>query len=308
MAKNRSLTDLGDTSGIRELLDGHDDATLHRLMTNLAGQDLESVLDAFRGVRDERPTCFIAYTIKGHRLPFEGHKDNHSGLMTPEQMQTFKQALHIADGEEWDPFAGLDVPAHELRAFLKTVPFAQPATRHHLAPRIQVPSRLELPAAEQMSTQEGFGRLLAHLSRTDPPLADRIVTTSPDVTVSTNLGAWVNRRGVFARADRADAFRDGRMLSPQDWTMSPSGQHIELGIAENNLFILLAALGLAGPLFGTRLLPIGTLYDPFIRRGLDAMFYSVYSGAKFIVVGTPSGVTLASEGGAHQSLMTPSIG
>ena len=306
--RQQLLTDLGDTSGIRELLDGNDDAALHHLMTNLAGQDLESVLDAFHGVRDERPTCFIAYTIKGHRLPFEGHRDNHSGLMTPEQMQVFKQALHVADGEEWELFAGLDVPAHELRAFLRTVPFAQPAVRCHRTPHIPVPSRLELPAAGRMSTQVGFGRLLAHLSRTDSPLADRIVTTSPDVTVSTNLGAWVNSRGVFARSDRADAFRDGRVLSPQDWTMSPRGQHIELGIAENNLFILLTALGLAGPLFDARLLPIGTLYDPFISRGLDALNYACYQDARFILVGTPAGISLAPEGGAHQSVLTPLIG
>jgi pyruvate dehydrogenase E1 component len=71
---------------------------------------------------------------------------------------------------------------------------------------------------------------------------------------------------------------------------------------------MLGQLGLAQELFGQTLLPIGTLYDPFIRRGLDAMFYSLYSGAKFMVVGTPSGVTLASEGGIHQSVLTSSIG
>ena len=90
--------------------------------------------------------------------------------------------------------------------------------------------------------------------------------------------------------------------------MSPHGQHIELGIAENNLFLLLAALGLAGPLFGARLLPIGTLYDPFICRGLDALNYACYQDARFILVATPSGVTLAPEGGAHQSIGTPLIG
>ena len=90
--------------------------------------------------------------------------------------------------------------------------------------------------------------------------------------------------------------------------MSPAGQHIELGIAENNLFLLLAALGLAGPLFGARLLPIGTLYDPFIERGLDALNYACYQGARFLLVATPSGLSLAPEGGAHQSVITPLIG
>jgi pyruvate dehydrogenase E1 component len=159
-----------------------------------------------------------------------------------------------------------------------------------------------------MSTQEGFGRILGDLARDPGGFADRIVTTSPDVTVSTNLGSWVNRRGLFDHRPRADLFREEAVSSAQKWEMSPAGQHIELGIAENNLFLLLAAMGLAGPLFGARLLPIGTLYDPFICRGLDALNYACYQGAKFLLVATPSGVSLAPEGGAHQSVITPLIG
>src|SRR5438093_6762499 len=90
--------------------------------------------------------------------------------------------------------------------------------------------------------------------------------------------------------------------------MAPQGQHIELGIAENNLFLLLAALGLAGPLFGTRLLPIGTVYDPFISRGLDALNYACYQDARFVLVATPAGVTLALAAGADQSVVTPLLG
>src|SRR5207253_5972708 len=82
----------------------------------------------------------------------------------------------------------------------------------------------------------------------------------------------------------------------------------ELGIAEMNLFILLSALGLSHAINGARLIPIGTLYDPFIQRGLDALNYACYQDARFILVATPSGVTLAPEGGAHQSIATPLIG
>jgi pyruvate dehydrogenase E1 component len=159
-----------------------------------------------------------------------------------------------------------------------------------------------------MSTQDGFGRILADLARDGGTLAERIVTTSPDVTVSTNLGGWVNRRGIFDRRPRADVFREQKVVSAQRWGMSPEGQHIELGIAENNLFILLGALGLCHSLFGARLLPVGTLYDPFIQRGLDALNYACYQDARFMVVGTPSGITLGPEGGAHQSISTPLIG
>ncbi len=307
--RSRLLRDLGDTAGIRELLDEHDDDALHGLMTNLAGHDLHAVREAFHvAACDDVPTCFIAYTIKGHGLPFEGHKDNHSGLTNPAQIATLRDGMGIAEGDEWDPFAGLDVPPEALRSFLDAVPFNQASTRRHDAPRIPVPAEIQVPPGDPLSTQAGFGRVLADIARRHPDLADRIVTTSPDVTVSTNLGGWVNRRGVFARSAQADVFRGDRPLSAQDWSMGPTGQHLELGIAENNLFVLLAALGLTGPLFGTRLLPVGTLYDPFISRGLDALNYACYQDARFILVATPSGVSLAPEGGAHQSVMTPLIG
>ena len=159
-----------------------------------------------------------------------------------------------------------------------------------------------------MSTQVGFGALLNEIGRNTTPLASRIVTTSPDVTVSTNLGPWVNRRKLFAREALADTFKGERIPSTFTWEFSPTGQHIELGIAEMNLFILLSALGLSHTINGERLLPIGTLYDPFIARGLDALNYACYQDARFIVVATPSGITLAPEGGAHQSIAQPLIG
>jgi pyruvate dehydrogenase E1 component len=300
--------DLGHLSGIRAFLDTHDDASLHAVMTNLAGHDMASVLDAFHAVADDLPTCFIAYTIKGFGLPFAGHKDNHAGLMNEAQMASFQNAMGVRAGREWDPFAGLDLPEDTLRQFLAHVPFVQSRERQHRAPAVPVPDALPLPQGTRLSTQEGFGRVLNDLAGGDSELARRIVTCSPDVTVSTNLGGWVNRRGVFDRREHADVFRDEKVISAQRWQMSPKGQHIELGIAEHNLFLLLAALGLAAPLFGTRLLPIGTLYDPFINRGLDALNYACYQDARFIVVATPSGITLAPEGGAHQSIGTPLIG
>ncbi|BBK37381.1 pyruvate dehydrogenase E1 component [Allostella sp. ATCC 35155] len=300
--------DIGHLPGIRRLLDELDDEALSDLMTNLAGHDIETVLEAFEAVTDDVPTCFIAYTVKGFGLPFAGHKDNHAGLMNREQMAGFKKANRIADGEEWEPFAGLDLPQSVLQAFLARVPFAQEGFRRHHDQSVPVPDALPVPAAPRMSTQEGFGRILSELAAGETVLAERIVTTSPDVTVSTNLGGWVNRRGIFDRSERHDTFRDEKVVSAQRWAMGPGGQHVELGIAEHNLFLTLAAFGLTDSLFGRRLLPIGTLYDPFIKRGLDALNYACYQDARFMVVATPSGLTLAPEGGAHQSIATPLIG
>jgi pyruvate dehydrogenase E1 component len=300
--------DLNRYPGVRAILDECDDDALQRLMTNLAGHDIASVLAAFHAVSDDRPTCFIAYTIKGYGLPFAGHKDNHAGLMNLDQMALFRHRMGVPEGAEWDRFAGLVVPPERLAAFLEELPLAGSLPRRHDAAPVEVPPVLPVPGGARLSTQEAFGRLLGDIAAGDGAFATRVVTTSPDVTVSTNLGPWVNRRGIFDRADRADTFREEKVVSAQRWAMSPKGQHIELGIAESNLFLQLAALGLAGPLFGARLLPIGTLYDPFIKRGLDALNYACYQDARFILVATPSGITLAPEGGAHQSVGEPLIG
>ena len=291
------------------LVASYDDETLAGLMTNLGGHDLDLLLETFRSVTDERPRLFIAYTIKGIGLPFQGHKDNHSGLMTPTQMEAFRLRMEVPVGQEWEAFAGLPRSEEDYRQFLDNTAFSRRSRHKPQVPWIVIPDADSFPRPTgRQSTQVAFGKVLNDLARLGGPLADAIVTTSPDVTVSTNLGGWVNQRGLFAREVRADQFKDSKIASPQKWLMGPKGQHIELGIAENNLFLILGALGLAGDLFGQRLMPVGTVYDPFINRGLDALNYACYQDARFMLVATPSGLTLAPEGGAHQSIHTPLIG
>jgi pyruvate dehydrogenase E1 component len=308
--REQILEDIGGVPGIPELLAKYDDPALASLMTNLAGQDMAAMADGMHGVSTDRPTCFIAYTIKGNNLPFAGHKDNHAGIMNAGQMAEFQRQMQVPEGAEWEAFAGMEEDAPALKAFIDEAPFlkGKGAPRRFDAPRVPLPDTLAVPSAERMSTQEGFGRILTDIARSGSELAERIVTTSPDVTVSTNLGGWVNARGIFSREPRADVFREEQVMSAQRWSMDPTGQHFELGIAEHNLFLMLGALGLSGPMFGERLLPIGTLYDPFVMRGLDAFNYALYMDARFMVVATPSGITLAPEGGAHQSIATPLIG
>jgi pyruvate dehydrogenase E1 component len=306
--RKRLNDEIGDQGEVSRLIAKRSDAELAALMNNLGGHDLRTVLDALHAVKHDRPTCFICYTIKGFGLPFAGHKDNHAGLMTPAQMDTFRQANNVRPGHEWDRFEGLPIPAQRLQDFLDKVPRAQGGERQLKAPRIAVPETLAVTVQPVMSTQTGFGALLNEIGRGKDEFASRIVTTSPDVTVSTNLGPWVNRRGLFAREALADTFKSEQIPSTFNWEFSPKGQHIELGIAEANLFILLSALGLSHTINGVRLLPVGTLYDPFIARGLDQLNYACYQDARFIVAATPSGITLAPEGGAHQSVAEPLIG
>jgi len=312
------MADLGRSRELHEIIDPLSDAELGALMTNLGGHDIETILDALSAAEAEgdRPTCFIAYTIKGMGLPFAGHKDNHSGLMTREQMEAFRTEMRVRPGHEWDLFEGLDLPAEVLQDFIASCPFAQklsPQGRVFSPPPVPVPATVPLGklAGRTLSTQTGFGEILGEIGRAEGPwkaTAARIVTTSPDVTVSTSLGPWVNRRGLFDRHTRNDVFRDTKVASMQRWGMSPEGQHIELGIAEQNLFLLLGAAGLSHALNGARLLPIGTVYDPFVNRGLDALIYACYQDARFLLVSTPSGISLAPEGGQHQSVNTPLIG
>jgi pyruvate dehydrogenase E1 component len=303
----RLLADIGDRAHVADLLGALDDAALAALMTDLGGHCVETLIDAFASADDDRPTLFIAYTVKGHGLPLAGHKDNHSGMMNSAQMMAFRAAQGIAEGEEWERWAGVgDNMAARLQAFVDNSPIARKPPEHR-APAVPIPAAFAVPEGSELSTQAAFGRVLLDLAKSGDPLADHIVTTAPDVTQTTNLGAFVNQRGLFRRQEQADEFQRARIPSAQKWNQHAAGQHIELGIAEHNFFLLLAALGLSAPHFGTRLLPVGTVYDPFIARGLDALNYGCYQDARFLLVGTPSGITLAGEGGAHQSINTPLI-
>ncbi len=304
----RLLADIGDKPHVEKLLASFEDEPLAALMTNLGGHCIETLIEAFEQADDERPTLFIAYTVKGYGTPLAGHKDNHSGMMNPAQIATLRESLGIAEGEEWAPWGGLDDnAAAQLKAFITASPLASRAPEA-ATEAVPVPTRLPVPEGAEQSTQAAFGRILLDLAKSGEPLGDRIVTTAPDVTQTTNLGGFVNQRGLFRRQELADVFQQAKIPSAQKWAAHAAGQHIELGIAENNFFLMLAALGLAAPHFGTRLLPVGTVYDPFIARGLDALNYGCYQDARFLLVGTPSGITLAAEGGAHQSINTPLIG
>jgi pyruvate dehydrogenase E1 component len=281
------------------------DDELPAVLANLGGHDLEEIIATLGRVDDEpaRPTVIFAYTIKGWGLPIAGHPLNHAMSLSSEQIEALRQQLCVAADDPWAGFAP-DSSAGELCAEAARRLFPGETARPELLPPGAIPDALPVPYEGSVSTQETFGRLLVRLADV-PQLARRVVTTAPDVAVSTNLGGWINKTGVFAPEAapqyETEAFRLLR------WHRGPAGQHIELGIAEMNLFMLLAMLGLSAELCGQQLIPIGTVYDPFVCRGLDALVYGLYSGARFIFAGTPSGITLAPEGGAHQSNLTPSL-
>ena len=258
-----------------KFLSDYDDSELTSLFSDLGGHCMETLVEAFDAAQDDVPALFIAWTIKGHGLPFAGHKDNHAGLMNPTQMAALRETMGVSEGREWVPLEGIgDNARPAVEALLERSRIARDK-RDRSFGKVAVPA-IPAPAGDEQSTQAAFGRILLDLSKAGGELAERIVTTSPDVTVSTNLGAWVNQRGLFRREEIPDVFANSKIASAQKWSAATKGQHVELGIAESNLFLMLAAAGLSADLFGERLFPIGTLYDPFIARGLDALNYACY--------------------------------
>lgn len=288
---------------IRALVDQIDDDDLVARIRNLGGHDIAALRAAFAEIDDARPTVIIAYTIKGNGLPTAGHPQNHSSLLTVDQYAELATELGTDSAAPWQRFApdspeGILCSETAARLRRDAVPVEPPPA---------VPVDFGRTPTGTGATQAALGRVLMDLTRSAPEVARRVVTASPDVSSSTNLAGWVNKVGVWSTSDRQDWFDDDPETI-MHWRERPSGQHIELGIAEVNLVSLIGELGATWSRWGQTLYPIGVLYDPFVERALEPWSYGIYAGGQSILIGTPSGVSLAAEGGAHQSIKTPSIG
>jgi pyruvate dehydrogenase E1 component len=293
----------GADPAVGRLVGDLDDDQLKALVTDLGGHDLGCLLDSLQECDDEpdRPSVLFAYTVKGWGLPIAGDPLNHAALLSPDQIDAYRDALGLTAADEWSRFDPRSAPGRICASVGGTINNLRPVPR----PLLPVPAAVRAPVTNgATSTQEAFGRVLASFADVEG-VGERLVTTAPDVSISTNLGGWINKQGVYSPDELDDHGGADRLLR---WAPGPTGQHIELGISEMNLFMLLGQLGLSHDHHGRHLVPIGAVYDPFVLRGLDALIYALYNGARFIVAGTPAGVTLAPEGGAHQSTITASVG
>ncbi|HEV2634412.1 MAG TPA: transketolase C-terminal domain-containing protein [Actinocrinis sp.] len=288
---------------IAALLDQLDDAAVTGALRNLGGHDLPALDQAFAEIDDTRPTVIFAYTVKGYGLSTQGHPQNHSALLTDAQMNELAARVGADPAQPWAAFPA-DSAAGRLCAEAGARLRREPAAA---VDPPAVPADFGRTPAGSATTQAAVGRTLVDLTRAAPDTARRVVTVSPDVSSSTNLGGWVNKVGVWAPQERVNWFHDDAD-TVLHWREKPSGQHIELGIAETNLVGLLGELGATWSRWGEPLLPVGVLYDPFVQRALEPWSFGMYAGGQSILIGTPSGVTLAPEGGAHQSITTPSLG
>jgi len=288
-------------SAVRKVFEGFGPADLRAHVFDLGGHDIGLLARTFEACDrvDNTPSVLFAYTIKGWGLPIAGRRMNHSTHLSTDQIQELRQEVGLTTENEWDRFDPTSPEGQLCASVGGDLNSRPPSPRPKLSFGSSV---MEFAVDKAVSTQEAFGRVITRVADQDE--SGRVVTVSPDVSVSTNLGGWINKVGVFSPSD-SDAPQDAGLLR---WKPSREGQHIELGISEMNLFLLLGQLGLSHEHHDKLLLPVGTVYDPFVLRGLDAFIHSVYNGARFIIAGTPSGVTLAPEGGAHQSTITPSVG
>ncbi len=288
--------------------DDLDDAELLATFRDLGGHDLGTLLHAYHqadAVRD-RPSVVFAYTIKGWQLPTEGHPANHSALLNEEQYEQLAAALGADPGAPWARFEDGSPEAELCAAAARRLERASGDMVRPSEPPA-MPEDLGREHKGTASTQQAFGRFFVDLVREAPEVAEHVVTVSPDVGTSTNLGGWINKAGIWSPGDRIDWFADDTDTLVR-WRETDHGRHIELGIAEVNLVGLLGELGATWSRDGRPLLPVGTIYDPFVARALEPWSFGIYAGGQSILVGTPSGVTLGPEGGAHQSVVTPSIG
>jgi pyruvate dehydrogenase E1 component len=301
--RNRVPGDGPERDPVRALLADVTDEQLHAAIRNLGGHDLTALGQAFEAIDDTRPTVIFAYTVKGYGLAMEGHPQNHSALLSVAELTELARRSGVDPGQPWQKFPNGSAEDELCTATAARLRREPPAP----VPSPGLPADLGRTPSGAASTQAALGRALLDLSRAAPEAGRRIVTVSPDVASSTNLGGWVNKVGVWSQSERSDWFADDA-ATILHWREKPSGQHIELGIAETNLVGLIGELGATWSRWGQPLLPVGVLYDPFVERALEPWSFGIYAGGQSILVGTPSGVTLAPEGGAHQSIKTPSIG
>lgn len=313
--RSQMKSDIGSLEGVSTFLGGLSDDQLYEVMTDLGGHCIETLLEAFHKASHNggHRTCFICYTNKGFGLPLAGHRDNHGLFMNGKQVEVLQEKMKVPVGQEWDPFVG--IPGHltsSVQKLIENCPFRYGVGKGYRdyasdAEVFSIPDSFYEEKGTNCNTQTVFGQIMLAIAKSKDKFADRVMTMAPDVATSTNLTGFLNLRGVFSLGEREDSSKKLQMMSMCKWQLSPQGQHVELGIAESNLFLMLSAAGLSANLFGQRIFPVGTLYDPFIARGLDSLNYGCYQDSRFLLAATPSGISLSPEGGAHQSINTPLI-
>lgn len=323
---------------VKKLLSGLDDQQVYDVFADLGGHDVAVLRDAMEQAKVDkiRPTLIIAHTIKGWGLSSYAAPGNHNAVPDKDEVDALLDGEGVPKN---DPFALFpeDTPEgrflaarrDEMRAGIEAIWALKDKNASAFETRVQevggLPQDLgvDLKLTPLVHTQyiwgqlagklirignrheahrkAGTGKEVSHEEERWGPAADLVLTMAPDVGTSTNINPAMDDK--IYGPDQPDyeselGLRDRRRpaLVPHEeaWT-----RHIRFEIAEANCMSAAGAFGKMRDHVGLPFLPIMTIYDFFIKRAYDQLYYNLYWKSGFIVVGTPAGVTLSPEGAQH---------
>ncbi|MGM0575818.1 MAG: hypothetical protein ACQEXJ_08835 [Myxococcota bacterium] len=295
---------------VARALEGVSDDALADAVGHLGGHDIGALVETLgRAVAFEgRPAVVLAHTVKGYETSAAAHPENHGAILPEEEVLAWGVGRGLPEDELF-PVPAAESPEARVLEERGRLLWGEPDHRHAEPPvedHVAILAEVKAPRRKVASTGEAFQSLNLALLRTD--LAPWLQFCAPDVASTTHLGPVIRQTGVFAPRDLPDAFgwlRRGGSTA-MAWRPEPGGQFHALGIAEGNAMLWSYAFGRRRKRVEGKapLLPVVTVYDKFFERGFNQLDYAVYSGARFVAVGVPSGTGLSRETATHQSLQT----
>jgi pyruvate dehydrogenase E1 component len=318
---------------LEKFLSKVDNAKLQELFADLAGHDVHVLAEVFQQAKTSKaPTLLVVHTIKGWGLESFAATGNHSALASREEVVSLLKSEEIDPADPYQRFAKgskeqgyLEARGKYLREGIEEQWALKDRNLKKFSEAIAKVGKLpesfniDLKFTPVAHTQYVWGQAIGKLIRigtsahvegtrvTDEekiwqPVADMVLTMAPDVGTSTNTNPAMDAK-IYGPAPTEDLetqldIRDRRRpsLTPKEEVTT---RHIRFEIAEANCMTAVGAFGKLGYSLGLPYLPIMTVYDFFIKRAFDQLYYNAYWGSTFMVIGTPSGVTLAPEGAQH---------
>lgn len=286
----------------------------------------------------ERPSMVIAHTIKGWNLKMAANPGNHSAIPDEEELKELAAKSKMPADTAFARFDEKSPEGKFLKArgesLYKDIQ-AQHALRDRNKEHFAELGRelgemtdtmdINFKMANFPHTQWMLGQLTAKLTRlANTPLdesklkdkqkpltaqekrfklaAEMLISMAPDVGTSTNLNPAMDGKIYGPDSNEDEEAKMGvKDKSVPDLISGEevSDRFLRFDIAEGNVMSCVGSFGKIRDTLGIPLLPLMTVYDFFIKRAHDQLFYNLYWRSSFILVGTPSGVTLSPEGAQH---------
>ncbi len=307
------------------------DEELIGALRDFGGHDFHSLIEAMNLSRDTkgRPSIIIAHTLKGWGLKMAATPGNHSSLPEEDELTFLRKSVQLSEGELFQRFTESSNEGKFLKErgeFLYKQILEQEELRKENTASFEklqkslgeFPESLDinLKMASYPHTQWMLGQLTAKLTRisnaatdslkpTEKPFqlaGQMLVSMAPDVGTSTNLNPAMDGK-IFGAEVTEDIEAEFGVKDKKTPDLVPgqekNDRFLRFDIAEANVMSCLGSYGRMRDVLGIPLMPLMTVYDFFVKRAHDQFFYDLYWKSSFILVGTPSGVTLSPEGAQH---------